>query len=473
MDKADIGLIGLAVMGQNLALNIHDHGFRVAVFNRTMARTEEFLAGPAAGTGIQGCRSLENLVSILKSPRIILLMVKAGQAVDELIEQLTPLLEPGDILIDGGNSHYRDTGRRMAALEEKGLRYLGLGISGGEEGARRGPSLMPGGDPAAWPEVREIFEAVAAKADGTPCCRWMGEQGAGHFVKMVHNGIEYGDMQLIAEAYQLLSDGLELPASESAAVFERWNMGPLDSYLIEITAKILETKDEDGLPLVEKILDVAAQKGTGNWAVAGALETGVPLTLIAEAVFARVLSTLRDERLEAGAIFDLERKRFGGDRGQALRAIEDGLYAAKIISYAQGFMLLQAGAEQYQWNLNCRDVALIWRNGCIIRSRFLRDIAAAYDKNPDLRNLMLDDFFTRALLLAEGGLRQVVTMGIDLGIPLPAFSSALAFFDGYRCRRLPANLLMAQRDYFGSHTYERIDRPRGLSFHTDWDEPGG
>ncbi|MEZ4598565.1 MAG: decarboxylating NADP(+)-dependent phosphogluconate dehydrogenase [Syntrophotaleaceae bacterium] len=468
MDKADIGLIGLAVMGQNLALNIHGQGFRIAVYNRTGARTDEFLAGPAAGTTIIGCRSLKDLVARLESPRRILLMVKAGPAVDDLIEQLLPLLDPGDILIDGGNSHYQDTGRRVAALAAKGLRFLGLGISGGEEGARHGPSLMPGGDPSAWSAVRNIFESVAAKVEGDPCCRWMGEEGAGHFVKMVHNGIEYGDMQLIAEAYHLLRDGLNLPAVDQALVFKEWNRGPLDSYLIEITGKILAAEDEDGQPLVDKILDVAGQKGTGNWTVAAALELGVPLTLIAEAVFARGLSSLREERREAATLFGHGSRSLSQDPRQALQAVEEGLYAAKIVSYAQGFMLLQAAAEQYGWSLNCRDVALTWRNGCIIRSRFLRDIAEAYAANPRLNNLLLADFFTRALLLGEGGLRQAVTLGSDLGIPLPAFSSALAFFDGYRSQHLPANLIQAQRDFFGAHTYERTDRPRGTFFHTDW-----
>jgi len=469
MNKADIGLIGLAVMGQNLALNLQDHGFEVAVYNRTTARTDQFLAGPAAGSGIRGLRSLEELAAALKPPRILLLMVQAGKAVDDLIEQLTPLLAAGDILIDGGNSHYRDTDRRGADLARKGLRYLGLGISGGEEGARNGPSLMPGGDPSAWPAVRGIFEAVAAKAGGNPCCRWMGEGGAGHFVKMVHNGIEYGDMQLIAEAYQLLGDGLGLSAADLAATFGRWNEGVLDSYLIEITSRIFAVRDDDGQPLVDKILDVAGQKGTGNWAVVSAIEMGVPLTLISAAVSARALSALRDERLAAGERLGRNRKPFDGDRRQALQAVHDGLYAAKIVSYAQGFMLLQGAAEKYRWSLSGGDVALTWRNGCIIRSTFLEDIARAYEKHPGLKNLMLDDFFVQALHRAERGWRQAVAMGADLGIPLPAFSAALAFFDGLRCERLPANLLQAQRDYFGSHTYERVDRPRGVFFHTDWD----
>lgn len=471
MNKADIGLIGLAVMGQNLALNLHDHGFKVAVYNRTPARTGEFLAGPAAGTGIRGVHSLTQLVADLKSPRIILLMVKAGQAVDMLIEQLTPLLSSGDIIVDGGNSHYHDTDRRMKELAKVGLRYLGLGISGGEEGARRGPSLMPGGDPSAWPVVQPMFEKIAAQINGVPCCRWMGEGGAGHFVKMAHNGIEYGDMQLIAEAYQLLGNGMGLQAADLAEIFQEWNKGVLESYLIEITGNIFATRDIDGQPLVDKILDVAAQKGTGNWAISGALDLGVPLTLIGEAVFARALSTRLEERLLASRRFGRSRKAFTGDRQQILRTIHDGLYAAKIISYAQGFMLLQSAAEKNGWSLKSWDVALTWRGGCIIRSSFLTHIARAFQENPFLKNLILDDFFAEALSQAEKNWRQVVIMGIEWEIPLPAFSSALAFFDGYRSKRLPANLLQAQRDYFGAHTYERLDRPRNSFFHTDWDRP--
>jgi 6-phosphogluconate dehydrogenase len=472
MNKADIGLIGLGVMGRNLVLNIQDHGFNAAVYNRTAARTEEFLAGPAAGAGIRGAATLEELVAVLGTPRILMLMVKAGRAVDELIEQLIPLLDAGDILIDGGNSHYRDTDRRTAHLAAKGLLYLGLGVSGGEEGARHGPSLMPGGHPAAWPVVRPIFEAVAARVDGQPCCRWMGENGAGHFVKMVHNGIEYGDMQLIAEAYHLLRDGLGLGAAELAETFDRWNEGRLSSYLVEITGRILAVRDDDGLPLVEKILDAAGQKGTGSWSVGTALELGVPLTLIGEAVFARILSARREERLEAARRLGDSRKNFGGGRRRAISAMSDALYAARIIAYAQGFMLLRTAAETYGWSLNFADIARVWRGGCIIRSLLLEDIVRAFEKIPPPDSLLFDDFFAGALRQAESGWRGTVAMGIELGLPVPAFSAGLAFYDGYRCRQLPANLLQAQRDYFGAHEFERLDRPRGTWFHSDWLRPG-
>jgi 6-phosphogluconate dehydrogenase len=472
MNKADIGLIGLGVMGRNLLLNIHDHGFKAVVFNRTASRTEEFLTGPAAGTGIRGATTLEELVSALGTPRILLLMVKAGRAVDELVEQLIPLLDAGDIIIDGGNSHYRDTDRRASHLAAQGLRYLGLGVSGGEEGARHGPSLMPGGHPEAWPVVRPIFEAVAARVDGQPCCRWMGESGAGHFVKMVHNGIEYGDMQLIAEAYHLLRDGLGLGAVEVAETFDRWNEGRLSSYLIEITGRILAVRDDDGRPLVEKILDAAGQKGTGSWSVAAALELGVPLTLIGEAVFARILSANREERLEAARRLGDYPKTFGGDRRRAISALGDALYAARIISYAQGFMLLRTAAETYRWSLNFADIARVWRGGCIIRSILLEDIVRAFEKAPPPDSLLFDDFFVGALQQAETGWRRTVAMGIELGLPLPAFSAALAFYDGYRCEQLPANLVQAQRDYFGAHEFERRDRPRGTWFHSDWLRPG-
>jgi 6-phosphogluconate dehydrogenase len=472
MKKADIGLIGLGVMGRNLVLNIQDHGFSAVVYNRTAARTEEFLAGPAAGTGISGTATLEELVAALGTPRIILCMVKAGRAVDELIDQLIPLLDAGDILIDGGNSYFRDTDRRASHLASQGLLYLGLGISGGEEGARHGPSLMPGGHPAAWPVVQPIFEAIAARVEGQPCCRWMGENGAGHFVKMVHNGIEYGDMQLIAEAYHLLRDGLGLGVGELAETFDRWNEGRLSSYLVEITGRILAVRDDDGRPLVEKILDSAGHKGTGNWSVATALELGVPLTLIGEAAFARTLSARREERLEASRLLGDSRKVFGGDRRQVITAAGDALYAARIISYAQGFMLLRAAAETYRWSLNFADIAQVWRGGCIIRSILLEDIVRAFEKAPLPDSLLLDDFFAGALQQAETGWRRTVATGIELALPMPAFSAALAFYDGYRCRQLPANLVQAQRDYFGAHQFERVDHPRGTWFHSDWLRPG-
>ncbi len=472
MNKADIGLIGLGVMGRNLVLNIQDHGFNAAVYNRTAARTEEFLAGPAAGTGIRGAATLEKLVAALGTPRILLLMVKAGKAVDELIEQLIPLLDAGDILIDGGNSHFRDTDRRASHLAAQGLLYIGMGVSGGEEGARHGPSLMPGGHRAAWPIVRPIFEAVASRVNGQPCCRWMGENGAGHFVKMVHNGIEYGDMQLIAEAYHLLRDGLGLETVELAETFDRWNEGRLSSYLVEITGRILAVRDNDGRPLVDKILDAAGQKGTGSWSVATALELGVPLTLIGEAVFARILSARRDERLQAARRLGDSRKTFGGDRRRAIRAVGDALHASRIIAYAQGFMLLRAAAETYRWSLNFADIARVWRGGCIIRSILLEDIVRAFENTLPPDSLLFDDFFAGALRQSEPGWRGTVAMGIELGLPMPAFSAALAFYDGYRCERLPANLLQAQRDYFGAHQFERLDRPRGTWFHSDWLRPG-
>ncbi len=466
MAQADLGVIGLAVMGQNLVLNMNDHGFKVAVFNRTTSRVDDFLEGPAKGTAILGTHAIEALVGALKKPRVVMLMVKAGPVVDGLIEQLLPHLEAGDIIIDGGNSLYTDSHRRTKDLAKQGIRFLGMGISGGEAGARFGPSIMPGGNPEAWPIVKSIFQSIAAKVNGEPCCQWVGENGAGHYVKMVHNGIEYGDMQLIAEAYQLMGEGLGLGADELQKVFAAWNRGALDSYLIEITADILEVKDEDGEPLVDKILDAAGQKGTGKWTGINALELGIPLTLIGEAVFARFLSARKDERVKAAARLGSAKKSFAGD--PKVNAIHDALYAAKIISYAQGFMLMREAAKVYAWQLNYGDIALMWRGGCIIRSRFLGNIKQAFEKNPDLDNLLLDGFFAKEIQNADAGWRQAVTLGIELGIPTPAFSSALAFYDGYRSGRLPANLLQAQRDYFGAHTYERVDRPRGEFFHTDW-----
>ncbi len=473
MPQADIGLIGLAVMGQNLALNINDHGYKVVVYNRTGEKTDAFLDGPARGTDIIGTHTLEALCAALSRPRKIILMVRAGAPVDRLIEQLLPCLESGDIIIDGGNSRFTDSNRRYAELLEKGIRFVGSGISGGEEGARHGPSIMPGGDPQAWPEIKPILQSIAAKVDGEPCCQWVGEGGAGHYVKMVHNGIEYGDMQLISEAYQLMREGLHLSVDEIRAVFQRWNQGVLDSYLIEITADILGVKDTDGAPLVDKILDTASQKGTGKWTGISALELGVPLTLIGEAVFARCLSSLKDQRLAAQQIYAAPRNAFDGERDAALSAIHDALYASKIISYAQGYMLMREAAAEYGWSLSYGDIALMWRGGCIIRSRFLGNIKSAFTQNPELTNLLLDAFFVEALQSAEAGWRKATALGIERGIALPAFSSALAFFDGYRSARLPANLLQAQRDYFGAHTYERIDRPRGEFFHTDWSGTGG
>ena len=476
---ADIGLIGLAVMGQNLVLNMDDHGFTVAVYNRTTSKVDEFLAGPAAGTKVIGTHSLEELAGSLVAPRRVMLMVKAGDAIDAVIEELIPLLDEGDIIIDGGNSHFTDTIRRTSHVEERGLRFIGTGVSGGEEGARHGPSIMPGGSSAAWPWVRDIFQSVAAKvADGTPCCDWVGPDGAGHFVKMIHNGIEYGDMQLIAEAYHLMKAGLGMDHDEMSSVFRAWGKAQLDSYLIDITADILAYRDEVGDPLVDKILDTAGQKGTGKWTAVSALDLGVPVTLVAEAVFARILSALKDERVVAQDVLGsssrvIDHVADAGFAGRFVEAVRDALYASKIVSYAQGFMLLRAAAVEYGWDLDYGRIASLWREGCIIRAAFLDDIIAAYQSDPDLTNLMLDDFFASALAQAEEGWRLVVTTAVSHGIPVPAYSSALAFYDGYRSGRLPANLIQAQRDYFGAHTYERTDRPRGEFLHTNWTGRGG
>jgi len=471
--KANIGLIGLAVMGQNLVLNMNDHGFKVAVFNRTTSVVDEFLAGSAQGTEVVGTHTLEELVGSLQAPRIVMLMVKAGEVVDQYIDKLVPLLSAGDIIVDGGNSLFTDTNRRTQALTEQNILYVGAGVSGGEEGARNGPSIMPGGNKAAWPAVKPIFQAIAAQVDGEPCCQWVGDNGAGHYVKMVHNGIEYGDMQLICEAYQLLSDGLGLSADEMHTIFAEWNRGVLSSYLIEITTNILAYKDEDGSPLVEKILDTAGQKGTGKWTGINALELGMPLTLIGESVFARCLSALKDERIKAAKRLPKVIPAFNGDKQAMIAAIHDALYAAKIISYAQGFRLMREASKEYGMSLNYGECALMWRGGCIIRSQFLNDIKHAYDANPELENLLLADFFTNAMQKADAGWRKAVVLSVEAGIPAPAFSSALAYFDGYRSERLPANLLQAQRDYFGAHTYERVDKPRGQFFHTDWTGHGG
>ena len=471
---ADIGLIGLAVMGENLVLNMESKGFTVAVFNRTVSKVDEFINGRAKGKNIIGTHSLEELVASLSRPRKVMLMVKAGQPVDDFIEKLIPLLEPGDIIIDGGNSHFMDTRRRTKYIESKGLLYIGTGVSGGEEGALRGPSMMPGGSPAAWPHVKDIFQAIAAKVDeGTPCCDWVGEDGAGHFVKMVHNGIEYGDMQIINEAYHLMKELLNMTPDEQHEVFKKWNEGKLNSYLIEITADILAFKDTDGTPLVEKILDTAGQKGTGKWTVITALELGIPLTLIGESVFSRCLSAQKDLRVKASKAILGTKPHFKGDKQQFIHDLEEALYAAKIISYAQGYDLMREAAKEYNWNLNYGGIALMWRGGCIIRSAFLGDIKKAFDMNPSLENLLLDPFFKDAVQSAQESWRSVCSTALENGIPIPALSSALCYFDGFRCERLPANLLQAQRDYFGAHQYERIDRPRGEFFHTNWTGHGG
>lgn len=471
---SDIGLIGLAVMGENLVLNMESKGFQVSVYNRSSQKVDDFVSGRAKGKKIVGTHSIEELVSSLAMPRKVMLMIKAGSAVDDMIETLIPHLSPGDIIIDGGNTHFPDTNRRTAMVESKGLLYIGTGVSGGEEGALLGPSIMPGGSKAAWPIVKPIFQAISAKVDnGTPCCEWVGENGAGHFVKMVHNGIEYGDMQLITEAYQIMRDLLHLSADEMHAIFKEWNKGELDSYLIEITRDILGYKDADGKPLVDKILDTAGQKGTGKWTAVAALDLGIPLTLIGEAVFSRCLSSEKSERVEASKILHGPSAKFTGDKVKFLNDIKDALYAAKIVSYAQGYALMKAAAEEYKWKLNYGGIALMWRGGCIIRSAFLSKIKDAFDKNPAINNLLLDSFFTDKVEKAQSGWRNVVSAAATYGIPIPAISSALGYFDGYRCEKLPANLLQAQRDYFGAHTYERLDKPRGEFFHTNWTGRGG
>ncbi len=478
--KADIALIGLAVMGQNLILNMDDHGFTVVAYNRSTDKVDQFLANEAKGTKVIGAHSIAEMVSKLKLPRRVMMLVKAGKPVDDFIEQLIPHLDAGDIIIDGGNSLFDDTNRRQKYVESKGLLYIGTGVSGGEEGARRGPSIMPGGSPAAWPHVKEIFQAVSAKVDdGAPCCEWVGEMGAGHYVKMVHNGIEYGDMQLICEAYNIMKTGLGMSADEMHEVFAEWNEGDLDSYLIEISRDILAKKDDDGAPLVDKILDTAGQKGTGKWTVINSQELGIPITLMAEAVYARCVSALKEERVQAST------KLFGPSPALSeiaaspeltkafIADIKSALYASKIVSYAQGYMLMRAAAREYHWTLNYGGIALMWRGGCIIRSRFLGKIKEAFDQNPELSNLLLDDYFTGEISKAQAGWRNIVATAAMKGIPVPAFSTALAFFDQYRSAVLPANLLQAQRDYFGAHTYERIDQPRGQFSHTNWTGKGG
>ena len=474
MKKADIGVIGLAVMGQNLILNMNDHGYKVVAYNRSTDKVDAFLQGAAKDTQISGAYSLQELADSLEKPRIIMLMVRAGDAVDQTVAQLLPYLEPGDIIIDGGNSHYPDTNRRVAALREQGIRYLGVGVSGGEEGARHGPSIMPGGNADAWPHVKPILQAIAAKTkDGEPCCDWVGKDGAGHFVKMVHNGIEYGDMQLICEAYQILKDGLGLNYDEMHAVFNDWKKTELDSYLIDITADILAYKDADGAPLVEKILDTAGQKGTGKWTGINALDHGIPLTLITEAVFARCVSAFKEQREAAAQTFGKSIARIEGERAAWIESLRQALLASKIISYAQGFMLIREASEQNDWNIDYGATALLWREGCIIRSRFLGDIRDAYATDPKLTFLGSAPYFHGLLQTALPHWRKTVAKAIEAGIPVPCMASALTFLDGYTSARLPANLLQAQRDYFGAHTYERTDRPRGEYFHTNWTGKGG
>ena len=474
MSKADIGLVGLAVMGENLILNMESKGFTVACYNRTVSKVDDFMAGRAKGKNIIGCRSVEELAENLAKPRKVILMVKAGAAVDALIDQLLGHLEDGDIIIDGGNSHFPDTIRRTEYVESKGKLYIGTGVSGGEEGALLGPSIMPGGSPPAWEHVKPIFQAICAKTDdGEPCCEWVGENGAGHFVKMVHNGIEYGDMQMICETYQMMREGLGMTNRQMHDCFAEWYQGELNSYLIEITRDILGCSDEDGNEVIDLILDTAGQKGTGKWTAIEALNLGQPLTLIGEAVFARCLSALKAERVKAAKFLKGPKATFRGDKERFLNDLRQALYASKIISYAQGYQLMRAAAVEYNWNLNYGGIALMWRGGCIIRSVFLGKIKEAFDKKPKLENLLLDPFFKKAVRKAQVSWRRVVTTAVKLGIPMPAISSALAFYDGYRCERLPANLLQAQRDYFGAHTYERVDKPRGEFFHTNWTGRGG
>jgi len=472
--QSDIGLIGLAVMGENLALNIESKGFPIAVFNRTASKVDEFMTGRAKGKKVVGAHTLPEFVGSLKLPRKIIMLVKAGKAVDELIDQLVPLLAPGDIIIDGGNSHFPDTIRRTQYVESKGLLYVGSGVSGGEEGALKGPAMMPGGSPAAWPHIKPIFQSICAKTpEGDPCCDWIGENGAGHFVKMVHNGIEYGDMQLICEIYDLMKRGLGLTNAEMHAVFAEWNTGELDSYLIEITRDILGYKDEAGNAVVDLILDAAGQKGTGKWTVVAALDDGMPLTLIGEAVFARCLSAVKEERVAAAQEIKGKVTTFKGDQAKFVKDLGAALYAAKIVSYAQGYQLMRAAAKTYNWNLNYGGIALVWRGGCIIRSVFLGEIKKAFTRNPGLVNLLVDKYFKKTVSSRQAGWRRVIIQATKLGIPVPCLSSALAYFDGYRSDRLPANLLQAQRDYFGAHTYERVDKPRGEVFHTNWTGRGG
>ena len=474
-ELSDIGLIGLAVMGENLVLNMESKGFRVSVFNRTVEKVDKFMDGRGKGLNIYGAHSLEDFVASLKAPRKVFLMVKAGAAVDAFIDKLIPVLSPGDIIIDGGNTHFPDTARRTAYVESKGLLYIGTGVSGGEEGALKGPSMMPGGSPAAWPYVKPIFQGICAKvADGSPCCDWVGEGGAGHFVKMVHNGIEYGDIQLICECYQIMKDILGMTNEEMHETFAEWTKGDLDSYLIEITRDILAKKDDDGRYVLDYILDTAGQKGTGKWTAVSALDQGVPLTLIGESVFARCLSAQKEERVAASGILKGPKlAKFTGDRAAFLEDLRKALFAAKVVSYAQGYALMRAAAKEYGWNLNYGGIALMWRGGCIIRSVFLGRIKEAFDKDPDIANILLDPYFSGKLAEAQQGWRNVLCTAVQNGIPAPCLTAGLQYYDGYRCSRLPANMLQAQRDFFGAHTYERTDRPRGEFFHTNWTGHGG
>ncbi len=474
MSKADIGLIGLAVMGENLILNMESKGFTVACYNRTVSKVDDFVNGRAKGKNIIGCHSIKELAKNLKKPRKVMILVKAGPPVDAFIEQLLPALEDGDIIIDGGNSHFPDTIRRTEYVESKGKLYIGTGVSGGEEGALKGPSMMPGGSPKAWKSVKPIFQAVCAKTpDGEPCCDWVGENGAGHFVKMTHNGIEYGDMQMICESYQIMKQGLGMTNQEMHEVFTEWNEGELDSYLIEITRDILGYKDEEGNEVIDLILDTAGQKGTGKWTAIEALNLGQPLTLIGEAVFARCLSALKEERVAASKVLTGPKPEFTGDKKAFVEDLRQALYASKIVSYAQGYQLMRSAAQEHNWSLNYGGIALMWRGGCIIRSVFLGKIKEAFERKPSLDNLLLDPFFKAAVEKAQPAWRRVVTTAVEMGVPMPAMSAALAYYDGYRCGRLPANLLQAQRDYFGAHTYERVDKPRGEFFHTNWTGRGG
>jgi len=477
MNKADIGLIGLAVMGENLCLNFESKGFSVAVFNRRTEVMERFIQGRGKGKKIMGCTTLRELAGSLNTPRKIMLMIKAGDPVDLMIDQLLPYLEAGDIIIDGGNSNFHDTMRRVKIVEKQGLLYVGAGVSGGEEGALNGPSIMPGGSFDAWKSIKEMFLAVAAKTkEGTPCCNWIGGDGSGHFVKTIHNGIEYGDMQLICEIYHIMREHLAMSALEIHEVFEEWNKSELESYLIEITRDIMAFKDTDGMPLVDKILDMAGQKGTGKWTLNASLDQGVPLTLIGEAVWARLLSAMKDERVRASKILGGSISKFSGTSEERKGLIEDlkkALFAAKIISYAQGFMLIQSASKTYHWNIDCGEVALVWRGGCIIRSAFLTNIKEAFVTDPHLENLLLDPFFAEILEKTQKSLRRVCSAAALSGTPMPAISSALSYFDGYRCEYLPSNLLQAQRDYFGAHTYQRIDKPCDEFFHTNWTGKGG
>ena len=473
MKKADIGLIGLAVMGENLVMNMESKGFTVAVFNRTTEKVTRFVEGRGKGKNFIGCYSLEELRDNLEKPRKVMMLIKAGSAVDDMIEKLLSVLEPGDVIIDGGNSHFPDTIRRTAYVESRGLLYIGTGVSGGEEGALLGPSMMPGGSPAAWPLVKPIFQAICAHTDGEPCCDWVGENGAGHFVKMVHNGIEYGDMQLICESYQLMKDLCGLTNDEMQKVFTEWNETELDSYLVEITRDILGHKEPDGRYTADVILDTAGQKGTGKWTAVAALDEGIPLTLIAESVASRSLSAMKEERVEAAKAYGREIPPFEGDKAQFVADLKNALYASKIISYAQGYTLMRSAAATYGWNLNYGGIALMWRGGCIIRSVFLGKIKEAYEKNPGLTNLLLDPFFKEAVESRLASWRRIVAAAAMHGVPAPAMSAALSYFDGYTCSRLPANLLQAQRDYFGAHTYERVDDERGKFYHTNWTGHGG